>query len=185
MNDNKGYLPAPAPYTQQVPDDWICFYPSLNLNQSAVAQYLSGGTVDPAIFRCPSDDVSYRARINFYGTYQYSYVVNSFMSYRDPITGILHGIPLVSVKSSSEKALLYEEDSSTIDDGFGTAEPDGGVNLLAVRHDPSAKLDNPGDPYGSLILNGGARGNAAFCDGHAEYIARSVLHSYATLDPNQ
>ena len=58
----------------------------------------------------------------------------------------------------------------------------GYCNLLADRHDTvyRRKPDLPGGPSGSYnyIINSGAKGNAAFCDGHVEFATRSKVHSY-------
>jgi prepilin-type processing-associated H-X9-DG protein len=48
--------------------------------------------------------------------------------------------------------------------------------VLSVRHDRSAKYP---DRNGTPLLNAGARGNVAFCDGHGEYVERALLNDPA------
>jgi len=67
-----------------------------------------------------------------------------------------------------------------LDTGNGTNTQAG--DWLSVRHDKTAHypVDNyiPGkDSMG--IPNTNAKGNAAFCDGHAEYVTRGFVHSSA------
>ena len=77
--------------------------------------------------------------------------------------------------------LLFEEDHNTIDDGYGTVDPSGDINLLSIIHDRSRKM--PDNPTTGLTLNGGCRGNIVCCDGHGEYIARSEMHTPYWYDP--
>ena len=178
--DNDQRLPSPAPYIQEAPDDWIFWQPyPRDLSKSAVARYLSQ-PVSVSYFRCPSDRLDYRGRPNpsQYGKYIYSYVMNEEMGKPDP-AGIWHGISLRRVKNAATKALLYEEDEGTIDDGFGTPEPDE-INLLAIRHDHRRSLpDNPN----TWTVNKTCRGNVAMCDGRVEFMDRAAFHTQATYDP--
>jgi prepilin-type N-terminal cleavage/methylation domain-containing protein/prepilin-type processing-associated H-X9-DG protein len=101
---------------------------------------------------------------------------------------------LSSVRHPSDTYVLVEEGSSTLNDGMfvgvNNAGPVGGntvvgSDFLAIRHDRAAKTpDNPDNP-GSLtgydatagMFNARARGNVAFCDGHAEYVTREYVSS--------
>jgi prepilin-type processing-associated H-X9-DG protein len=120
------------------------------------------------------------------GEYIYSYVMNCAMNsypgnYGRP-AWINPASQLSSVVSSSMKVLLYEEDPSTINDGngkpfwSGTVSTPGLPNLLAIRHDPNgASLATWDGKWGDLP-NPNCRGNVAFCDGHAEFLPRSMIH---------
>ena len=83
--------------------------------------------------------------------------------------------------------LLAEEDSATINDGLFAAVSDtsqGGKDLLSIRHDrQKTKPDPAPDDAKWPLTNPERRGNAAFADGHAEYITRSELHTGFHLDP--
>ena len=182
VSDNEERLPGLSPYTQQLQEDWIHFFPFQDINTSAVARYLSK-PVGSTVFRCPSDDPTNRYRQFGWGTYMYSYSMNYFLASVGP-NWTLHGMHFLAIKHPPQTLLLYEEDETTIDDGLGTPAPDGGVNLLAVRHDPSRQPEVLGNPLASLTVNANARGNALFCDGHVEFVTRRFLHSNSTFDPN-
>ncbi len=172
-NVNKGCLPAAASQNidPQTYCDWIWWGNTptgtpRDISQSAIAPYIGGFRA--AVFYCPSDDVEHRVRLlpNFNGPYRYSYGMNSHMELNR----------LTWIKNSSEKILLAEESELTIDDGlFAVDNAWPWYNLLATRHDrtpPTSKDDNsvPWPPNPHL------RGNAAFVDGHAEYVPRSYVH---------
>ncbi|MDB5329960.1 MAG: epsG 2 [Phycisphaerales bacterium] len=168
---NEDHYPFAAWYVGTQYNDWIAWeQPTRSLDQSALSKYM-GSPVRAEVFICPSDDVTNRVRTSGYGQYKYSYVMNYLLSEKN-----MH-----SVKSPAQKAIFYEEDERTIDDGYGTPEPGGSINMLAIRHDRSRK--QPDDTTTALTLNGSCRGNAAFCDGHAEYVTRNSFHSQATYDP--
>src|SRR5205085_1226642 len=95
-------------------------------------------------------------------------------------------------KRPSEKIFLVEEDERTINDGFWAVGGWGGglgVNWqpgpdwLSIRHDRTRRLPDVVPTAGSPIPNPDRRGNAAFCDGHAEYVQRSYAHDPAHSDP--
>ena len=107
--------------------------------------------------------------------------MNSFMVYTPPSPQKQVMYRLTQVINGPTKALLYEEDDQTIDDGYGTPAANTGINLLAIRHDHARIL--PDNVANGLTLNGDRRGNVLFCDGHAEYISRNDLHSQPIYDP--
>ena len=91
---------------------------------------------------------------------------------------------------------LVEEDERTINDGLWAPPylgiraydvPDqAGDDMLAIRHD--RRRVEP-DPYGLDPLltrgpNNDRRGNAAFADGHAEYVPRSFAHTAEAVRPD-
>lgn len=169
---NRSRLPCGAANGTPRSDDWIYWQPSRQLSDSAIIPYFDAA-VNASAFRCPSDDISFRVRSYADGPYLYSYVMNHLMQ----------EIKLTSIRNSSCKALLCEEAPETIDDGYGTLQPQPiSINMLAIRHDSSRQ--NPDNPVTALTLNGGCRGNVVFCDGHGEYVDRNTLHSQATWDPN-
>ena len=153
------------------------------------------------VLRCPADALwdhpAYVSMNDFDGNYYYSYTLNDLMqSYNpaeiEPSAAYPEGEQgsqfrvagkLASVRHSALKILLIDEATTTIDDG--SFDPVGGLNLLSVRHDPTAQ--QPEDlPLGYVlsngvwtIRNGNCRGNVAFCDGHADYVTRAYVN-----DPN-
>jgi prepilin-type N-terminal cleavage/methylation domain-containing protein/prepilin-type processing-associated H-X9-DG protein len=178
-NENRGRLPAPAKNTTQLDDDWVWWQNAriTSIGTAGIGPYLHLSNSDGglAVLRCPTDDFNFRARNT---GYLFSYSMNGFMV---DASGA-HGLNIARIRRSAEKALLYEEDQQTIDDGYGTPAANGGINLLAIRHDGTKK-----DPDGvatGMTVNGNCRGNVAFCDGHAEYIPRNLFHTQAVYDPN-
>ncbi|MGB7161526.1 MAG: prepilin-type N-terminal cleavage/methylation domain-containing protein [Tepidisphaeraceae bacterium] len=104
---------------------------------------------------------------------------------------------IAQVKRSSDKIIVYEEDERSMRDGRGQLEspPIGMVainviDLLSIRHDRQRVEPDPvpnatAGPQ-RLIENQPNRerkGNAAFVDGHAEYLTRLRAHSRTHYDP--
>ena len=62
------------------------------------------------------------------------------------------------------------------------------TNLLASRHDaPNARQPEPtGGAVSNPIVNGKAKGNVTFVDGHGEYVPRKFAHTveHTVPDPN-
>ena len=186
--DNDSYLPAGARNNDLLVEDWIYWEPKMPnrpLEKSAIGRYL-GAPVTPSVFRCPSDDVSYRASHPKVGDYLYSYSMNRFIAPPVGTPPHAYGMRLEKIKNPSQKVMLYEETQDTIDDGFGSMVISAkNSNLLAIRHDPTAnEILDVGASAAGTMPNPHCRGNVAFCDGHADYMARSEVHVQAAYDPN-
>ena len=198
LNDNKNHFPRTGGFAPVQPEDWIYFqgppggsaaFPARALKDSAIAKYL-GNSGSASIFRCPSDDAE--ARKSVFGTdYAYSYAMNRNLD--DQNAGGVNNV--VRVRHSSEKVLLVEEDERTINDGLwaGGIDIPGfyfavGPDLLSIRHDavrkPPDRLLLPFGAPGQVLPNAGGKGNAAFCDGHAEYVPRSRVHTARAIQPD-
>jgi prepilin-type N-terminal cleavage/methylation domain-containing protein/prepilin-type processing-associated H-X9-DG protein len=206
-NDNRGQFPMGARWDEAYAEDWIHWQPAGapsgtagsprdaidRLKDSAIAKYL-GQSFSAEVFRCPSDDTRARINIQAGGPYAYSYTMNAFFeSNRQRITNV---VKLGGIRNPSRKVLLVEEDERTINDGLWAPPyvgirsydvPDQtGDDMLAIRHD--RRRIEP-DPYGlDPLLTGGRnndrRGNAAFADGHAEYVPRSFAHTAEAVRPD-
>jgi len=165
-SDNKGYFPRSAASGQSA-DDWI-FWDGRDVNDGPLVKYL-GNTFVANHYRCPSDDAA-ASRAPF----AYSYSMNEFMGgLIPPASGAdLHKrIKITQVIRHTEKILLLDEASTTIDDGCWAPQrydPAAGAasrNLLSNRHDKSS--ENKNDP------NAG-KGNVLFVDFHADFIDRKL-----------
>ncbi len=161
-NENKGYFPRSSA-SANAADDWIFWEAGRDLNEGALVKYL-GNLFVANHYRCPSDNVDSHA------VYPYSYTMNEYMGGLNPPTAAadLHSrIKITMVRRPTDKILLLDEASTTIDDGCWCPQRyvagAGAHNLLSNRHDKKAETAN--DP------NAG-RGNALFVDGHAYYIER-------------
>ena len=108
---------------------------------------------------------------------------------------------LASVRHTSTTVIMMEESFQSLDDGFmsvvgmslgatgGTNGNDisqvypggSGANWLSVVHDRTAQYPDQNPPNVSnlngFIPNANCKGNAVFCDGHAEYVTRAYVQT--------
>jgi prepilin-type N-terminal cleavage/methylation domain-containing protein/prepilin-type processing-associated H-X9-DG protein len=187
--ETQGKLPASGMQGQA--SGWVYWDPPRKLGESALAPYL-GRFSSPDFMNCPSDDVLVRpGSAGYAAPYPFSYAYNRFFT-RD---GGWNGITKLSqVRNSAAKIILVEEDERTINDGrwephlgnYFSEYPVGekGVDLLAIRHDRLRRdPDRPNLAGWGWIPNPNRRGNAAFADGHAEYVERDIAHAKEHFDP--
>lgn len=176
-NENKGRFPAPG--IGGTGDDWIVWQAGTDFGTGALQPYLGGGPNHPIydVYRCPSDP-DYQVHQN---GYIYSYSAN-WMIFK-PRPGDPYGLGTATlvnsrIKHPTDICMLVDESSATLDDGCWAPQHyfTDGHNLLSNRHDREAEVAN--DP------NAG-RGNAVFCDGHAEYMMRADTILKAHYDPQQ
>jgi prepilin-type N-terminal cleavage/methylation domain-containing protein/prepilin-type processing-associated H-X9-DG protein len=184
-HDNRQRYPACG--KQGTPDDWIFWGPNRKLGDSALAKYLGG--MPEALLICPSDDVDNRpmpplmSPFGLFETvpYRYSYSFNFFMSARR--------LPKFR---PSDKLLLMDEDEGTISCTFMQASyrQDTGQleHTLSARHD--ANRFRNWRQLSSSVRSDFAhrpdrkdRGNAAFVDGHVDYVTREYLWLDRCYDP--
>jgi prepilin-type N-terminal cleavage/methylation domain-containing protein/prepilin-type processing-associated H-X9-DG protein len=171
-NENKGWFPAAAAYTQ--PDDWIYWEASRKpiRDQGALVKYLGDKFFVEDHYRCPSDDVT------AHSTYPYSYTMNECMGgLLDKDNGDLHArIKITQVKRPAEKIMFIDESSATIDDGCWAPQhySSDGHNLLSNRHDKASEKST--DPHAG-------RGNALFADQHVEFTDRIKSTLIENWDP--
>jgi prepilin-type processing-associated H-X9-DG protein len=178
LNENNGRFPRPAQHLVERPEDWIYYQPGRDAELGVVARYASR-PFDQRLYRCPSDDVASHlssASTNPLGgpalRYDYSYTVNEYICRLWP----KQTLRINQVRNPSEKILIVDESAGTIDDGCWAWQPDQGQdrNVLSNRHDRKAEEPKVHDS---------GRGNVAFADGHAEYIAREQSFERRHYDP--
>jgi prepilin-type processing-associated H-X9-DG protein len=206
--DNKGYYPYGARGDVVYREDWIWWQDgsprgvNTTVKDSPIAKYI--GNFSEELMRCPSDDMDTHKEVFPGGKYNYSYTMSEFFESnrdRSPAMWPENGgriVRLGALKNASNKVLLAEEDESWINDGLFAPpalpiakRPDillhPGGDMLAVRHDTRRRTpDQPGLPALQARIpnaNGERKGNAAFADGHAEYISRYELHSVDRIKP--
>lgn len=193
VNDNKGFLPR-TPKGSHTQEDAIWFHASGGwrdrIDEGGFGPYLKLSKDNTAVLSCPADSAEQRP---YTGTgsnaYPYSYSINHMMHGNGPNPVF----KLVQVKNSADKVYMFEEDEYTIDDGnaqiWSKKGSWGGTDLLALRHDKKARKELPDismqPPHNKPVPNEGGRGNVLFCDGHADFVPRSVAHakSYVAPDP--
>lgn len=208
---NKGHFPRSAPYGNPATDtktyDWINWMPGADPENGALIPYL-GGYVKK-IFICPTDQIAGH-KVYTGGVYPYSYSMNSRLNLTEPGAAgpfqdpnqapggdanyDIHDVAtnIVDVHNATEKIMFFEEDENTIDDGSGALRT---PNLLAIRHDRSHQ-NSPtiqqqikmsySDMTGSgsiTVPASEAKGNCAFCDGHAEFVTRKYAHHPKHYEP--
>jgi prepilin-type N-terminal cleavage/methylation domain-containing protein/prepilin-type processing-associated H-X9-DG protein len=188
-----------------------------NNNSNPPTPYIPNSIAN--LLRCPSDNLAaHQDRYNI--PFPYSYSMNTLMTsftrndgYGDDASALAFGTlgegpdeagngtgkptpaggGVTKIRHPSDKVLLAEEGSNTIDDGSGNFV--GATNLLAVRHDHTAKIATGAAnssvtstgtdvPIGetTTTLNGlmvliptsnpYCKGNVLFCDFHAAYVER-------------
>jgi prepilin-type processing-associated H-X9-DG protein len=100
---------------------------------------------------------------------------------------------LGQTKNASEKIFMVEEDYRTINDGLwspitwtGANTNVPGFDWLAIHHDRNRKEpDVPNVNGWAGIPNPDRQGNAAFLDGHAEYVSRTRAHTDRNVIPEK
>jgi prepilin-type processing-associated H-X9-DG protein len=195
---NKGALPFSAPYSWEKDEDWIWWeadtppvFRISRVGEGGIGPYLSLSQTNTKVMRCPSDDMLNHARTapSGYGKYPFSYSLNEYMcSYPPPTVSTTSIYKLVRIRQSSEKVLIFEEAERTIDDGYGTitATPgSAGTNLLSLRHDRVHQIQDDNPTAAIPVPNQDAKGNIGFCDGHADYVARTYAHSIKHTAPDR
>ena len=176
-NANKGVFPGPA---ERFPLaafawDWIYFRPEQGpLTDSAIAPYLfqEGFTGIPQILVCPSDDVTNRPGTFNNEVYPFSYTMNATVA--GVYTNYLQPLNVTQISNPSEKLLLIEETEASLNDGDWWPF---GYDILSVRHGQDSRVQ--ADSFGN---DDDHRGNAAFVDGHAEFVPRSYVQTPAHYD---
>jgi prepilin-type processing-associated H-X9-DG protein len=208
--------------------DWICWQRRIdpilgtpgadktadaNITFSGLAKYLGAKQVVHAtpeeanrvaptlesLFRCPSDTLEARPKMNPAGTaYRYSYLINqmvaltgggnqvgdgwsgSFTPPKPPGTprgarsfGTFTG-KISSIKRPSEIILFVDGTEMSIDDAAWIGRPyqwfTSSIDLPSDRHTRKSSAKGTGSFVSEE--NKDARGNVAFCDGHAEPFSR-------------
>ena len=172
-NNNRGKYPRPA--VEAEPEDWIYWRPERDISQSVIARYIGNPRNIAAVFRCPSDDVN----AHFAGSpqYKYSYSVNEMICGYKNANPTHPTLNVSKIRNSAHKILIIDESADTVDDGcwawqqrFGD-----GRNVMSNRHDKTREsVKNPD----------AGRGNASFCDGHAEFIQRRESFNPQFFDPS-
>ncbi len=167
-----------------------------------IGPYLGIKTGNTNMLRCPKDD-TYTTRTGYTGenqSYSFSYSVNWNMNGEatdDPNYPTVRGgnvvipdqtLKITQVRDPADKVLVIEEDQRTLDDvNCSVSELKrywGEGNRLSMRHDmvygrksdPMVITDPSSTPW---MPNANGKGNVSFVDGHAAFMPRSYVHTYA------
>ena len=180
---NRGAYPGPAASENVYPGDWIVWQPGKDPADSSIVPYLGGFNTE--LFRCPSDNFDARPVVgDMQGPYLYSYNLNEALARGTWRSGSGGGR---YVPRASEVILMIEVDETRVYSGGWLPWMVGmqWENPLGTRHDPTAPRDfaslTPTDVAGRPDRDD--RGNAAFCDGHVEYVQRQYTWSRRNYYP--
>jgi len=150
-----------------------------DLSESAIVPYLANRPVNPAYFRCPSDDAE--NHLSVYGgryPYKYSYTMNAYMSDNSRAYNNLKvkaNFKITMIKKPAQKVLFIDENERTANDGLWVPGADSDyVDQLADRHE--VRKD---------VKKKVGRGNCAFADGHAQLTDRNYAHDANNVLPER
>ncbi|MDB5300292.1 MAG: xcpT 5 [Phycisphaerales bacterium] len=186
-NENKGHYPSCA--TGQ-PDDWFVWQPGQDINLSALSKYL--GRANPEMFRCPTDSELQSHANNYIYSYSANWMIFEPRDYNNRPTFVANfgrypsgdmsrerpSLKNTDVRTPDHVIMLVDESSQTIDDNCWAPQHyfTDGHNLLSNRHDKRSE---------SATNANAGRGNAVFCDGHAEFMQRVDSTDKAFWDPRK
>jgi len=186
MDANGGLLPYPPRTTANTIDAfWWQKTRSVDMADNGLGPYLSLSATNFKCMLCPSDD--WEPRYNG-SRYYFSYSFNYFMNGTAKKNGVAIAVQrIVQVRNSSDKVMMYEEDTSTIDDANGELwnVSWGTADLMALRHDMRNATKLPDKATTAGVPNSKCKANVLFCDGHADTVAREYAHNkqHACPDP--
>jgi prepilin-type N-terminal cleavage/methylation domain-containing protein/prepilin-type processing-associated H-X9-DG protein len=194
-NENKSYYPAGSRLGTVRDEDWVWYqevktpgnpsatppYPGRpvpDLQQSRIAPYV--GIISPGLLTCPSDNVEAHKSYSPSGVFKYSYAMNE--NFEGVTKTGTRNYKREQIRNQTRKILLFEQDETSTDDGlFGPGNGDltstASKDLLGIRHDRKKVFPDDRTQAIGNHPNADRRGNAAFVDGHAEYIARRDAHA--------
>lgn len=192
--ENRGRYPASAACNAPKLHDWAHWQADRNFSESALATYLSG--FGPELLRCPSDDPEVRPA-EFVGNwtmpYRFSY------SYNEHFAEVLRrSNSHTPLRNAAAKVLFVDEDEATADDGaanlwgiiIGNTIPEQRLreSLLATRHDATryrawAAMPDAQRREKLTRPDRADRGNAAFADGHVDYVTRALTWEHEHIAP--
>lgn len=176
---HNGWFPAPATVAREQAEDWVYWQPGRDLMESPIFKYLGKSR---EVLICPSGSPE---RIPDPGraVYPFNYSVNARFTGEPGMApfGRLgsyaeHPCKLSQVVAAAQKILVIDEDVTAVNDGCwhsGDGEyPDGGMTSVSVRHDRGREY---GDWRNDSQYLYRGRGNAAFADGHCDFVERRQL----------
>jgi len=193
--DNKGLLPSSAEGPPQIPWDWIYWDPNTapynDVSKGPLCPYLGitgKGSAAADVFRCPSDSTG--EHMSNYGgrpPYPFSYSMNCYITDNGRAYANMNIVPaknfrISRVKNVSRKIIYIDENERTINDGLWVPGESAGASYVDQISDRHENLKQLRDGNGQYIIGQGS-GNVAFCDGHAEVVARSQAHNPEYFDP--
>ena len=142
--------------------------------EGPLLKYHNNGGV-PQLYTCPSDDP-----LTHRNGYPYCYTGNWHVFWFNG--GGFSVERITQIKRSSEKIMIIDESSETVDDNVWAPENWFGdrQNMLSNRHDQSRERARESNAEETLKRG---KGNVVFADGHADFIPRKLAMSPDNVDP--
>ena len=199
-DSNQGLLPAAAPKIGTSAHDWLIWFKPLTqekLDRSALAPYI-GRRLNPMLFRCPSDDWQSHKDLDGdtdFGPYYFSYSMNArlsntFPQYNTDIPGLYRPLKIIKIKNTPEKIVFIEVDERVIRDGMWDPQDfpgtNGRIEQIGSRHGPYKGLvsdPKTGAWQSDPAIDARKFGNAAFADGHVDYVSGTFARDPTHLLP--
>jgi prepilin-type N-terminal cleavage/methylation domain-containing protein/prepilin-type processing-associated H-X9-DG protein len=163
--------------------DWVYWQPKGtppydDITQSVIAPYISKNEqVIREVLTCPGDVVD--EHVSNYGgrpPYRISYSINCYLSGNGRAVNLTPSFKRMSqVRRVTQKIWFIDEHQNTSNDGLFVPGSNGTASLdqVADRHE----VRRPD------LINGGGRGNVAFCDTHVEFTDRTMIHKEEYTNP--
>jgi prepilin-type processing-associated H-X9-DG protein len=188
---NNGLLPAAAEGGITRPHDFLVWYLPITqekLDSSALAPYL-GRPLNPAIFRCPSDDWAAHTYTNsMFGPYLFSYSMNVLCSNTGPVMRRDPKLKIWQIHEPSEKIIMVEEDERIISDGIWAPRAAGyycWLDEIANRHQGPDRGVIDRENWRNTTIDDWKHGNAFFADGHVDFVSGTYAYDLNHLRPWQ
>ena len=183
MSDLRQLGNAVMMYTQEFrgrfPNAWS-WHPQLvgGIWEGPLVRYHGGsGNYVPGLYTCPSDPPEGRRP----GRYPYNYTGNWHIFWFDAAHSVSK---ITEIKRSSEKIMIIDESSETVDDNVWAPENWFGdrQNMLSNRHDLNRERAREANVEETLRRG---KGCAVFADGRADFIDRRLAMSADSCDPRK
>lgn len=185
-NNNKGFFPRAG--ANGDPLDWIYWQdtppgtnPNLSIDRCPLAPYL-GIPVNRELLKCPSDTGARRSGVIYEFSYSSNYLITRLPAGYNAYPGeSSNPLRITEIVNSSDKILLIDETSETVDDGCWAwmSQLGLGQNIISVRHMKRQEQRQ------LLTQPNAGLGNVCFADFHAEYIERKKSFDAKHYDPKR
>ena len=170
-------FPRSAVSVPPLREDWFHWKSHINhdLHRGGIAEFMSQ-PFNVGAWRCPSDVVENHARASTGYLFSYSVNFNICVWESHPFMPGQRTLLPTQIRNASEKILIIDESSETVDDGAWAYQwsQGSGLNVLSNRHVRRSELS--GNPDAGF-------GNVCFADGHADRIDRARSYDHKHYDP--
>lgn len=155
-------------------DNWVFWEPGRNMNQSALAPYLSARDDQlKQLFICPSQPIENQLGFQGGSRYPLTYTMNAFLA---TIPGIHNNY--AQILNPSSKIIVYDENENADDDIFWYVTM---RDTLAGRHGMKSIQTTDANNSSRRIVR--RFGNVLYFDGHVDLADNDMCHTPHYNDP--